>query len=85
MGQTSLTRGSSDQPPLIPPQPLGLDVQAHLGRQLRAVFDDMARQPVPDRFIELLDALERKTSDAPAGASATAPGTTVAGAKAGDA
>lgn len=36
------------------------DMQSHLGRQLRAVYDEMASQPVPDRFIALLDALERQ-------------------------
>lgn len=61
----------ADQPG-VPPQTLGLDVQAHLGRQLRAVFDDLARQPVPDRFVQLLDALERKTlPDSPAPATPT--------------
>jgi hypothetical protein len=48
-----------------PPQGLEADVQAHLGRQLRAVYDEMASQPVPDRLIQLLDALER-TSVKPA-------------------
>jgi hypothetical protein len=43
-------------------QALEPDVQAHLGRQLRAVYDEMASQPVPDRFIQLLDALERKST-----------------------
>jgi hypothetical protein len=85
MVQQTLTRSPSDQAPLIPPQPLGLDVQAHLGRQLRAVFDDMARQPVPDKFAELLDALERKTAGAGAEAAAPAAGSTVTGSKAGDA
>jgi hypothetical protein len=47
-------------PPTPSAQPLEADVQAHLGRQLRAVYDEMASQPVPDRFIQLLDALERK-------------------------
>ena len=46
-------------------QALEADVQAHLGRQLRAVYDEMASQPVPDRFIELLDALERKSQRKP--------------------
>ncbi|HEX4765543.1 MAG TPA: NepR family anti-sigma factor [Lichenihabitans sp.] len=29
-----------------------------MGRQLRAVYDDVARQPVPDRFLELMKKLE---------------------------
>jgi hypothetical protein len=51
--------------PLKHGQSLEPDVQAHLGRQLRAVYDEMASQPVPDRFIQLLDALERKSIRAP--------------------
>jgi hypothetical protein len=51
--QTPTTQGQG--------QALEPDVQAHLGRQLRAVYDEMASQPVPDRFIQLLDALEKKS------------------------
>jgi hypothetical protein len=39
---------------------LGPELQAHIGRQLRAVYDEIAQQPVPDRFLQLLDELERK-------------------------
>lgn len=37
------------------------DVQAYIGRQLRAVFDDVARQPVPQRFLDLMAQLEART------------------------
>jgi hypothetical protein len=37
-------------------------VHAHIGRQLRAIFDEVVTQPVPDRFRELLEQLERKQS-----------------------
>jgi hypothetical protein len=43
-----------------PPPPLGAELQAHIGRQLRAVYDEIAHQPVPDRFMKLLEELERK-------------------------
>jgi hypothetical protein len=82
MVQVSLTRQPPDHLP-APPQAMGLDVQAHLGRQLRAVFDDLAKQPVPDRFLKLLDALESKSTETPTGDAA--PATTAHGAKAGDA
>ena len=39
-------------------RPGGADVQAYIGRQLRAVYDDVAKQPIPDRFIELMKQLE---------------------------
>ena len=37
---------------------LGRDVQARLGQQLRAMYDDVVNQGVPDRFAELLNRLE---------------------------
>lgn len=35
----------------------GADFQIYIGRGLRAVFDDVAKQPVPDRFLELMKKL----------------------------
>jgi hypothetical protein len=32
----------------------------HIGKELRAMFDDVVAEPVPDRFRQLLDALEKK-------------------------
>ena len=40
------------------PGKLGRDVQARLGQQLRAMYDDVVNQGVPDRFAELLNRLE---------------------------
>jgi hypothetical protein len=40
--------------------PLDPDVQAHIGRQLRAGYVDILNQPVPDRFLELLAELDRR-------------------------
>lgn len=42
---------------------LDRQMQAALGRQLRAMYDDIASEPVPTRFLELLDALESKEKD----------------------
>jgi hypothetical protein len=39
------------------------DLQAHIGRQLRAVYDEVVNEPVPDRFLELLEELARKKSE----------------------
>ncbi len=36
------------------------DLQAHIGRQLRAVFDEVVNEQVPERFLKLLAELERK-------------------------
>jgi hypothetical protein len=39
---------------------LDRSLQAQLGRQLRAIFADVAEEPVPERFIKLLEALEAR-------------------------
>ncbi len=43
--------------------PPAADVHAYIGRQLRAVYDDVAKQPVPDRFLELMKQLETAQTD----------------------
>jgi hypothetical protein len=32
----------------------------HIGRELRAMFEDVVSEPVPERFQKLLEELERK-------------------------
>jgi hypothetical protein len=44
----------------VPRGMLDRSLQAQLGRQLRAIFSDVAEEPVPDRFIKLLEELETK-------------------------
>ena len=39
---------------------LGRDIQAKIGQQLRALYDDVVNQGVPDRFSELLDRLGKQ-------------------------
>ncbi len=41
---------------------LSSDLQGHIGRQLRAAFDEVAREPIPDRFLQLLKDLEESGS-----------------------
>jgi hypothetical protein len=38
---------------------LGRDIQAKIGQQLRALYDDVVNQGVPDRFADLLNRLDR--------------------------
>jgi hypothetical protein len=33
-----------------------------IGKQLRDFYDDIAKQPVPDRFVELLNQLESRAA-----------------------
>jgi hypothetical protein len=45
------------------PAKLGRDVQARLGQQLRAMYDEVVNQGVPDRFSELLHRLDTNGSN----------------------
>lgn len=36
------------------------ELQAHIGRQLRAMYNEVVNEPVPDRLLLLLQDLERK-------------------------
>lgn len=47
--------------PQDPPGPV-FPMHQHIGRQLEAMFDELVTQPVPERFRQLLDELERKRS-----------------------
>jgi Anti-sigma factor NepR len=40
---------------------LNRDIQTKIGQQLRAIYDDVVDQGVPDRFVELLRNLDRDT------------------------
>jgi hypothetical protein len=42
--------------------PVNETLQHVIGSQLKAAYDEVVRQPIPDRFIELLGALEDKKS-----------------------
>jgi len=42
------------------PEPnLNREIQSKIGQQLRAVFDDVVGQGVPDRFVDLLGRLDK--------------------------
>ncbi|GGH26753.1 hypothetical protein GCM10007036_34790 [Alsobacter metallidurans] len=49
--------GRESTPGMVP------QIQDHIGRQLRAVYDEVLNQPVPDRFKELMDKLDEKLGD----------------------
>lgn len=38
---------------------LGRDIQAKIGQQLRALYDDVVNQGIPDRFADLLNRLDK--------------------------
>ncbi|NIX76804.1 NepR family anti-sigma factor [Microvirga terricola] len=39
--------------------------QKRIGDQLRAMYDELMQQPVPDRFKELLEQLDKKDLETP--------------------
>ena len=41
---------------------LNAEIQARIGHQLRAMYDDVVRQGVPDRFSELIRKLDGPTA-----------------------
>jgi anti-sigma factor NepR-like protein len=44
------------------PARLSREMQARLGQQLRAMYDEVVNQGVPDRFFELLNRIDRNGS-----------------------
>lgn len=60
--QPSLPEGIMDvQPSSVRTSPaLNRDIQTKIGQQLRAIYDDVVDQGVPDRFVELLRNLDRE-------------------------
>jgi hypothetical protein len=36
-------------------------IQNEIGKHLRAIYDDVINEPLPDRFMELLEKLERSS------------------------
>lgn len=51
------TDSAGDAAPARAPAPA---VEQLISRQLRAIFDEVVNEPVPDRFVKLLEELERK-------------------------
>jgi hypothetical protein len=52
-----------DQSPKDHGPEIDSELQAHIGRHLKASYEDILGQDVPDRFVELLAKLEAKQKD----------------------
>ena len=52
-GTSGETRGAEPDSGLSP------TLQAHIGRHVRAVFDEVAREPIPEHLLRLLKDLEQ--------------------------
>jgi hypothetical protein len=46
-----------------PPEPVEANVKDHISRHLKLMYDTVAGQPIPDRFLELLNQLDGKLDD----------------------
>jgi hypothetical protein len=59
-----LTRRPPATPPATPnaAQSRGAELSEQIGRELRALFDEVVAEPVPEKFRQLLEELDRKTS-----------------------
>jgi hypothetical protein len=42
-----------------------VDIEAHIGSKLKALYAEVVNQPVPDRLLELLQKLEAKSGNRP--------------------
>jgi hypothetical protein len=66
-GQVSDMKSAAEPIPGIPPPPqdakLEADLQAQIGRQLRSVYEEVVKEGVPDRLVQLLEELERKKKE----------------------
>jgi hypothetical protein len=65
------SQGSQPNSPGAPGSPrrpsgLNTEIQARIGHQLRAMYDDVVRQGVPDRFAELIRKLDDPNAVKPA-------------------
>jgi hypothetical protein len=54
--------GPAADPALGPPS-LGPELQAQIGHHLRAMYQEVLDEPIPDRFLRALEALERSELD----------------------
>lgn len=59
-GPKRAVRGRARQHPR-----LDADLQAAIGQQLRAVYHEILNEPVPDRFVRLLEQLATKSAGRP--------------------
>jgi hypothetical protein len=54
-----MTQGTEGGAAGAPEEGLTPSLQAHIGRHVRAMFDEVAREPIPEQLLRLLKDLER--------------------------
>jgi Anti-sigma factor NepR len=58
----SLRLVSCNPAALVEEPGLDRDIQKHIGARLRAMYDELRDQPIPDRFLDLLGKLDRNVT-----------------------
>jgi hypothetical protein len=64
---TKSQRSAGDRPSTrvkISDPKLGREVRAKIGQQLRTMYDEVVKQGVPDRFVDLVQHLDKKDDGA---------------------
>jgi hypothetical protein len=56
-----MSKRNEDRPTTV--LPADRELQAMIGNRLRARYDEILAEPVPDRFLALLDELDRRAAD----------------------
>ncbi len=56
--QSTMETAASQRKGNAKPAKLSREVQARLGQQLRAMYDEVVGQGVPDRFVDLLNRID---------------------------
>jgi hypothetical protein len=56
-----MTQAGSKRPTKRPDGKKSEELGEHIGRELRAMFEDVVAEPVPERFQKLLEELEQKS------------------------
>lgn len=58
--QDAASPDDSAQDPAVSEPPDTGDIHTYIGARLRKAFDDVAKQPVPERFLQLMRDLDQK-------------------------
>lgn len=57
-GRVFMQKRRDEREGFVSVAPRGVEFQDTIGKELRNLYDDVAAQPVPDRFLNLLNQLE---------------------------
>ena len=63
-GRAALKAETSASDDALADPTLNRAIQERIGTHLRALYDDLVQQPVPDRFVDLLNRLEGRKEKA---------------------